>query len=447
MESSKTGPAHALSNLVMFYFGLLAIALMLFPSNLVIEGPLRSNGSLAKLIAFGLGPLIAVSVLARLFGSKIAPPKYPLHYAVPFLTFFGIAVLAYAKGFTRTLESQESSGATRNLLVYLVAILIAIALLEFTTRRDQVEFLCKVLVTGGLASAVVAVAQFLGVNSYVSIVRPPGFVLNSAIGVGQRSDINRVMGTAIHPIEFSVVTAALVPLAFYLVTRARSRIAKTWWIASICVLVGVLPLGISRSGVVALSVSLGVYAISWTWRQRLTAIFIAGGTLIVYRVVQPGVFSALVGLFKNASSDDSITGRTDDYPAIYALFDKDWILGIGLGTFRPDVYFFLDNQYLLTLVQQGALGVLALFVLLIAPGVNLGRIKRIGSAPDIVLLGRALLAGIAGIAVCGFTFDLESFPQSFYLMLILMGLVAKLAALSSETRHELFQTVLPERSK
>jgi O-antigen ligase len=147
----------------------------------------------------------------------------------------------------------------------------------------------------------------------------------------------------------------------------------------------------------------------------------------------PGLLGTVRSLFRDTSTDPSIAGRTDDYAAIPGLMDGHWWWGRGLGTFVPDVYFFLDNQFLAALLQGGVIGLLAFIVLLLV-GIGTARgVRRRATDPALRSLGQALAATIASLGVSGFVFDLLSFRQSGFLLFLAIGCAG---ALWSLVRHE-----------
>jgi O-antigen ligase len=110
-----------------------------------------------------------------------------------------------------------------------------------------------------------------------------------------------------------------------------------------------------------------------------------------------------------------------------------WWWGRGLGTFVPDVYFILDNQYLAALLQGGMIG-LGAFVALLVVGLCVARgVGRRATDPAMRSLGQALTATIASLAVSAFVFDSLSFRQSGFLLFLVIGCAG---ALWSLVRHE-----------
>jgi O-antigen ligase len=101
------------------------------------------------------------------------------------------------------------------------------------------------------------------------------------------------------------------------------------------------------------------------------------------------------------------------------------ISGRGFGTFLPS-YHILDNQYLMTAIEAGLLGVTAL-VLLLLTGVFTARgVRRRIKDPDARDLAQCLAAS-AAVAVCTFaTYDELSFPMSTGLTFLVLGAIGAL---------------------
>ena len=58
-------------------------------------------------------------------------------------------------------------------------------------------------------------------------------------------------------------------------------------------------------------------------------------------------------------TDDSVQGRTHDYGNAFEEIAKHLWLGRGLGTWYAPKHQVFDNQYLLSLVEVGVLGMVA----------------------------------------------------------------------------------------
>lgn len=268
--------------------------------------------------------------------------------------------------------------------------------------------------------AALAILQFFTGIDIASYFQIPGLRVNSEFGgVSSRSVLNRPSATATHPIELGVVLAGIAPLALHrTIHRWGEKLAL---LPTAAVLVAVF-MTVSRSAVLVVVVALLVMASSWPGAWRARALVIAPVSLVALRLAVPGLVGTIVSLFRNFSSDPSITGRTDDYDVVLQLFADHAVLGRGMFTFQPRYYRILDNQYLTTMLELGYVGLGAVVLLLLvgfacARGVH----RRAGSAEH-RHLGLALAGAILGTAVSYLTFDAWSFPMAAGTGFVLLGL-------------------------
>jgi polysaccharide biosynthesis protein PslJ len=105
-------------------------------------------------------------------------------------------------------------------------------------------------------------------------------------------------------------------------------------------------------------------------------------------------------------------------------------LGQGFQTFFPQTYFFVDNQYLTSLLETGVFGLLAL-VACFATGWFTARSARAAATDSRTRdLGQCLAASVAAAAVCFASFDALTFsiaPGLFFLLLGCVGAAWRLA--------------------
>ena len=112
----------------------------------------------------------------------------------------------------------------------------------------------------------------------------------------------------------------------------------------------------SRSAVLAAVVAAVVIFVGLDPRLRPRALGAAAAFIVVIYATTPGLLGTLRDLFVNAGSDSSITYRTDDYKAVGEYIRQSPWLGRGPGTFLSDQYIILDNQYLLSVIEIGLVG-------------------------------------------------------------------------------------------
>jgi hypothetical protein len=155
---------------------------------------------------------------------------------------------------------------------------------------------------------------------------------------------------------------------------------------------------------------------------------------VAFSAIVPGLLGTIRGLFLNASSDPSTGGRTADYgPAVDYLRERP-LFGRGFGTFLPELYRTLDNQYLAIVVEAGLVGVLATICLLGGTILVAARGRARMSSPEDRDLAQSLAAGIAVLAVSAGTFDLFGFSMSVGLMFLLIGSTGALTSFTVPPR-------------
>jgi O-antigen ligase len=259
--------------------------------------------------------------------------------------------------------------------------------------------------------------------------------------------LNRVVGTARHPIEFGVALAGLFPFALHRAIHARGSTAA--WLPT--VLIGLaIPMSVSRSAVIALGVACLVMFLAWPWTWRRRALVIAPLAVVVVRLIAPGLVGTIISLFKHLLVDPSITGRTDDYSVVFELYAEHILLGRGLFTFVPRYYRILDNQLLMLLIEIGLIGLLAALLFFTVGVFSALTARRRTPGAREKHLAVAIAAGIAGMVSSHLTFDAWSFPMAAGVSFLLVGMAgaARQAARRPPTgRPEALSTAAHEEDR
>lgn len=398
------------------------ILLYFVPQNYVLVGPLRSVGNPAL-----LGALFALVLWCsgRMLGLVTPSPHHPGRWLV--MLYLVGAGTAFAAGMMRPLSASESGGAVR--AIFPVAGLVGIALFACDGLREtsQIERLLQRLVwIGGGAALIGALEFFIPAFNWRTIAHLPGLTTNTELITDTRSGFSRVMAAAAHPIEYSVALAAMAPLALHFALNARTRVARRTSAVALVALVAVTPMTVSRSGVVCLVAGLLWYMVHLNARARLNLAVLGIFGLALMRAAIPGLLGTIRSLLLVGEQDPSIRGRTIDYAKIPGLLDGHLWFGRGLGTFQPDQYFFLDNQYLGSLLE-GGIFCLGILIALYVGAMGLARGARHASSSESVRsLGQALSASVFSLAIAGATFDELSFRQTSFLLFFLFGCSAAL---------------------
>ncbi len=198
-------------------------------------------------------------------------------------------------------------------------------------------------------------------------------------------------------------------------------------------------MSVSRSAILTIVVVALFIIPSWDRRRRLATLKVMPLFLVGVRLMIPGLLGTITSLFTNISSDPSTTGRTEDYAAAAKYIALHPLFGRGFRTFIPSMYRFLDNQYLMTIVDAGLIG-LVLLLLTFLIGIFTARgARRRNDDPIRKDLAQGIAAAIAAAMVSFATFDALSFPMCGGLLFLLIGLAGAMWRLSSQPHDQIEQ--------
>ncbi|MFI8520284.1 O-antigen ligase family protein [Streptomyces sp. NPDC085481] len=400
--------------------GYLALALFL-PSNLALPA-LGGAGTPANVFAL----LGLFWYLATWCSGRIAPAPGTRTMRTVVLVLSLAVLLSYVANQDRISSQKEILAADRGLIVLLVWVSLVVLGTAGIQDRERLDVLLRRLVVMGSVVAALGLYDFFTGTNIADSLRIPG--LNSSVAnvaVLDRGSFTRPRSLTAHPLEFSGMLAILLPFAIaqaFDPARARLSRFKRW--APVVLLGGGLPLTVSRTSIIGLLVVVLVMVPRWRPQRRWTAIGILFGAVAVFKVLVPGLIGTITGLFSGSlnNADSSTQARTIKYPKIAEYFVQDPLFGRGFGTFTPERYFFTDNQYLLTVAELGALGVLVLLVLGLTGVHQGGSIRRLARSEPDRELGQAFFASALVALVISATFDTLSFPMFAGVFFLLLGL-------------------------
>lgn len=391
------------------------------PSRLVV-GPLGATGTPAN--------VLGLMAFAWWGCAHLIPSGEPIGGIQPVriaVMLFGAAVLAsFAAANLFLFDSQELTGAVRALLAIAAAagpcLLAADALSTLAALNSLLRRIVKVV---SLVAALGIIQFFTGAD-IAGTFKFPGLRANYGFGApAQRSIFNRVQATAIHPIEFGVVLAFTLPLAVHFAVtadRGRRRVPVAF---AVLIAFGLFT-SVSRSAVLGVATAGAVLMAGWSRRQRLQALKITGLFLVVVRLAVPGLLGTIRSLFTNILSDPSTTGRTDDYRVVGRFIAEKPFFGRGMFTFLPQKFITLDNQYLLTVVEMGFVGLTALLLMYLVGILSARGARRRSTDPATRQLAQALAGTITAAMVTAATFDVLSFPMATGTLFLLLGIAGAL---------------------
>jgi O-antigen ligase len=378
--------------------------LALIPARLVFA-PLGGVGQPATLLGLILFLLWAVSVLMPGHGSL--RPCVPVRGALAVL-WTGVLV-SYAVMNWHAVATDELNNADRFLLLLLAFSGVALCAAEGLRNKDEVLRVLRSAVTAIAVMATVALLQFRGLDLTKYIENVPLLAVNGDLAAIQsRGSFVRPAGTALHPIEFGVIVAAALAFALHLAIYDTSSSKYRRWLC-LGVIGLAIPISISRSALLGAFIVLVFFLVGAGPAIRVKAAAVLAGFAAVVFVLVPGLIGTLRGFVFAGESDSSITSRTDDYSAVaHFIRNSPWI-GRGPSTFLPR-YRILDNQYLLSLIEIGIVGLIGLLIVFALPAF-LGRGARHRMTDDADRnLGQMFAAAGVAVVVSAATYDALSFP-------------------------------------
>jgi O-antigen ligase len=300
---------------------------------------------------------------------------------------------------------------------------IALLVVDGVRGRDRIDLVLKTVAVMGGALGVIAATQFLTGFDPTRYMALPGLrYINEELFIFERNGVSRVAATTGHPIEYAVVCAMILPIALHYAFRARERGEPSlrWWICSALIGAGLI-FSVSRSAFVGLAGAAVVLLVGWSRARRIGAligvvVFVAG-----VKVVAPGVLGAIIDLFAGLSNDSSLAWRTMDYATAADEIAKHLWLGRGFGTWYAPKYIVFDNQYILTAVETGVIGVVTFAGLFVAGFWSALRARYLETDPVLRDIGLTLAACLVVPVIGALTFDLRTYATVTGLSFLLVG--------------------------
>ena len=321
-------------------------------------------------------------------------------------------------------------------------IFVALAVCDGVRSRDRLYFLVRVVVVCGTAVAVIGILQFLFALRPDTSHAAAGDALRLVRRVHRESCRSDSRGRDdANPLEFGVFCAMVLPLAIHVAFRATQshRRAGLWWTCAGLIGTGLM-FSVSRSAILGVAAAVIVLFIGWPARRRLWMAVGGLGFLVVMQDrVSPGLLGTFLSLFQNAGQDSSVQWRTHDYATAQQLISQHIWLGRGIGTWYAPKHEVFDNQYLLTLVDSGVIGLVAFLGIVLSAMYAALRVGllcyrspgRVATAPRDSDLALSVAASVAVVLPTWATFDFAAFPTVSALMFVLIGMAAALLRIVS----------------
>ncbi len=394
------------------------VLLMAIPPYLVV-GSFGAAGGPAALFAAGL---FCCYLPARQHPAfDLDTRRQPVRVAA---IIFGCSIVAaYVSANRGALPAPQQSGADRGLIVLAGWLGVLLLAADGIDRPDRLAAMLRRIVLGATAMAVLGMTEFftgLEISKYIFV---PGLTVHAQVtDLASRAGLVRVSATAAHPLEFAAVLGMSLPVAIHRARFAPRGPRKRRWL-QVAVIAGAMPLTVSRSAIFGLAIVGLVLIPTWPKRDRRRAYLALLGVPALVWLARPSMLSGFGALFGQLGTDQSSLSRTGAFSAAAPFVaDHPWF-GQGFRTFFPQTYFFVDDQYLTSLIETGIAGAVAL-VALFATGWFTARSARLATADaEARDLGQCLAASVAVGAACFASFDALSFSIAAGLCFLLLGCV------------------------
>ncbi|ASW56430.1 O-antigen ligase family protein [Plantactinospora sp. KBS50] len=407
--------------------GALIVVLMLcylLPARLIFP-PLAAIGRPGVVAAILLFVCWALTRLHPLLASH---GRQPMRWALA--GYLATVGASYVAAQLRGMPALESNGADRSILLALAGAGVLLCAADGVLTRAGIDRVLRWLCWGCGCMAVVALGQFALHRDITTVIRLPPLLVfqRDLVGFVDRggAGLFRVAGTAGHYIEFSVLMVIGLVIATHLARFAPLRRDRQIFTALAALQAVVIPISLSRTGVLALAAAVLLLALTWPLRTTVTVLLAGGMLATLLQVVRPGLLATLRALLFAGGRDPSVQGRLEDYAYVAPFIRQRPWFGRGTGTWLPELYQLLDNQWLQALLTTGVVGVAGLVGLFATGAVLAGRVRRLAtSARDRDLA--AVLAVVIGVAAASaLTFDAFYFTTYFLTVHLLLGLTGAL---------------------
>jgi hypothetical protein len=392
------------------------IMLMAIPALLVFS-PLGAAGGPATIFA----AVLFLFYLVTWVRPRLTPARgyQPARLAA---IFFACTILvAYTLANRNAMPTLEKNGADRGLISLAGWLGVLLIAADGIDSLDRLRTLLRRVVFGASAMAVLGMTQFFTGLDAAKYIKIPGLAtLEPFTDLLSRGEFNRPAATATHPIEFGAVLAISLPLAIHQARFAPPGVRLRRW-AQVALIGMTLPMTVSRSAILGFVVCMLVILPTWSkWDRRAAYAIIFFSSGVLWATVH-GLSGTIYGLFTHFSSDTSTASRTGALSAAGVYIAQHPWFGRGFGTFLPQTYFFMDDQYLGTLIETGVIGFLALLALFVTGWLTARGARRLTTVPEYRDLAQGLAASVAVAAVGFATFDALSFPIAAGLTFLVIG--------------------------
>jgi hypothetical protein len=388
--------------------------------------------------------LYVLALLAVMVGALLLDPRFSwrrLELAAPVGVFLASQLISIGANVPGLVSQELAPNAVQSLVSLLIICTAFVVTRQLLRSRRMVQLVVMTAVgSGALVGLLASVERVTRVNAFLGFFSVlPLHRLSEEESVFVKEGTARAFASAQHPIALAVFLCMLIPLGIYLARNAdwpRRHLPREWfWLGCTILIAFGMIAAVSRTSIVSLAVM--TVAAVLLRPQLLPKVVLYGGiALLAAFTISARNIVAMVSeltdpqaLIASQMTSPGWTGsgRLADLGPSLAEAASSPVVGTGLGS-RVTMgdganALILDDQYLTTLLESGALGVAALLVLMLVPFGRLAALsRRIDVDPDRQDLALAAALGILGYAVSLAFFDAFSFIQTLLMFFVLLAI-------------------------
>jgi O-antigen ligase len=440
--AARTGPVFSSASSeskIPWQLSFCLVGVFIFPADMVLD-PIGAVAYVAMLVAIVLFGIWAATAAFGMHNPSLRRSPARLGLAI----FWLVSLAAYITPSPLHATPVTRAAADRWLLTLIGVSGIVLVMGESLRSMGQVARAVRALSVGATICALVAIYQFITITDPMEIVRAAmiGWSENGGSNAFQaRSQFFRVSGSTFSPIELGVVSAMILPLSVW--RSLFDSVQHRWVLWMQTILIGVAAvITISRSAILSLLIVMLAFIPTLPRIPRRWALLIAPACIAVVFLVLPGFLTTMTEAFGAGTRDPSISTRVDDYPMVEAIVAANPWTGIGPGAYIfTDALKILDNQYLLTAVTMGLLGVAGFVMFVGLPMISSIQVAVAAPSAALRCLAGAVAAGAGAAALASGTYDSLSFPVFVIVLSAVIGLSAAIWQIAQDEPLEVSDSV------
>jgi O-antigen ligase len=295
-------------------------------------------------------------------------------------------------------------------------------------RPREVRPFINLMLGLAVLCAVGVLWQFhFGVNLFYewSATVLPGFFHVTIPSTGVYDEIGRpaVTGPADLGLETVAMLAIGLPIALVRLMHAERPGQRFLYALAACLLLAAMVATYRKSALLApLTICL---ILAYFRRRELLRLAPIGLVIAVaLPILAPNAVGSIIEQFQPSRlSVATVDDRVSDYDAVRPDLLSNPTLGRGYGTYEHTSYRILDNDLLMRVVETGVIGLVAFILMLILPIAYAAPVIR-GRSRERAPPALAIAAALGAFLVLSELFDIMSFPQAPYLLMMMLGLLA-----------------------